>query len=154
LALRGNVPTRVKRLREGRFDAILLAAAGLDRLALDLDGLHVHTLPRELFVPAPAQGALAIQTRAKDAELAALCAAVLGDAVTAEAVAAERELLQTLGGGCNLPLGVALERDAQRWYAHAFLGAGHPRADAPARWCRATGAEPAAAIAELARRLL
>jgi len=88
LPLRGNVPTRVRRLREGRYDAIVLAAAGLDRLALDLRDLIVLTLPRELLVPAPGQGALAIQTRADDEELRELCARVLADRETAVAVEA------------------------------------------------------------------
>ena len=147
-ALRGNVPTRVRRLREGRYDAIVLAAAGLDRLALDVSGLVVLTLPREQLVPAPGQGALAIQTRASDGALRELCARVLADPEAAATVAAERALLVALGGGCNLPLGVTLQRDAKRvWHALAFLGAGHPRPEHPARWCRASGADPAAAAA-------
>ncbi|HEX6882032.1 MAG TPA: hydroxymethylbilane synthase [Planctomycetota bacterium] len=154
LPLRGNVPTRVRRLREGRHDAIVLAAAGLERLALELEDLVVLTLPRELLVPAPGQGALAIQTRAGDAELVALCARALHDAPTAATVAAERELLVVLGGGCNLPLGVSIARGARGWQAEAFLGAGHPTPAAPARWCRATGADPAGAGRAAAERLL
>lgn len=155
LPLRGNVPTRVKRLREGRYDAIVLAAAGLDRLALDLGGLHALTLACEQFVPAPGQGALAIQTRADDALLRACCTRVLADPLAAETVAAERELLQVLGGGCNLPLGVSLRRTAAGTFeAAAFLGADHPRPGAPARWCRAGGPTPAAAAAEVGEQLL
>jgi len=154
LALRGNVPTRVRRLVEGRYDAIVLAAAGLERLALDLDGLVVLTLPRALLVPAPGQGALAIQTRAGDEELLALCARALHDPTTAATVAAERELLVALGGGCNLPLGVSIARDAPGWRAEAFLGAGHPTAEAPARWCRTEGPDPAGAGRAAAEQLL
>jgi len=154
LSLRGNVPTRVQRLREGRYDAILLAAAGLDRLGLALDGLVSVTLPIDWFVPAPAQGALALQVRARDLELRAVCAAVLGDATAAATVAAERALLTTLGGGCNLPLGVALRPEARGWSAVAFLGAGHPAPEHRARWCRASGADPAAAATALGQRLL
>ena len=134
LALRGNVPTRVRRLREGRYDAIVLAAAGLERLALDLGGLVVHTLPSDLVVPAPVQGALAVQTRARDQELRELCGRVLADPLAAATVAAERSLLVAMGGGCNLPLGVALRRESERsWRATAFLGAGHPLPHHPAR---------------------
>ena len=153
-SLRGNVPTRVKRLREGRHDAIVLAAAGLERLGLDLGGLVVVTLPTDLLVPAPAQGALAIQTRERDRELRALCERVLADPTAAATVAAERGLLVALGGGCNLPLGVALRREGERsWRAIAFLGADHPLPHQPARWCQATAADPAAAAAAVAERL-
>ena len=153
-SLRGNVPTRVRRLREGRHDAILLAAAGLERLALDLTGLVVQALSSELFVPAPGQGALAVETRTSDAELRALCERVLADPIASATVAAERSLLVAMGGGCNLPLGVALERDSERsWRATAFLGAGHPHPDHPARWCRASGPDPAAAATALGTRL-
>ncbi len=153
-ALRGNVPTRVRRLREGRYDAIVLAAAGLDRLALDLSGLVALTLPCAELVPAPGQGALAIQVRARDHELRALCARVLGDAEAAATVAAERALLVALGGGCNLPLGVALVRESERsWHARAFLGAGYPRPEHPARWCHAHGPDPEAAVAAVGARL-
>lgn len=154
LALRGNVPTRVRRLREGRYDAIVLAAAGLDRLGLDLSGLVVHTLTRDELVPAPGQGALAVQTRARDRELRAICAAVLADPEAASTVAAERALLVALGGGCNLPLGVALRRESEHsWHVSAFLGAGVPLAEHPARWCQARGADPAAAVAAAGARL-
>jgi hydroxymethylbilane synthase len=152
--LRGNVPTRVRRLREGKYGAIVLAAAGLQRLGLDLTGLVVETLPVDLLVPAPGQGALAVQTRASDAELRGLCARALADPLAAATVAAERSLLVAMGGGCNLPLGVALRRDSGgSWRASAFLGAGHPRPEHPARWCRAAGADPAAAVAALSARL-
>jgi len=109
LDLRGNVPTRVRKLREGHYDAIVLAAAGLDRLKLSLDGLVAFDLSLDLFVPAPAQGALAIQARAGDARLIELCRRCLHDEPTARAIAAERSLLAAAGGGCNLPLGAAVE---------------------------------------------
>jgi hydroxymethylbilane synthase len=147
LALRGNVPTRVRRLREGRYDAIVLAAAGLERLNLELGDLVVRTLPAELLVPAPGQGALAIQTRADDAAVRELCARVLGDPETAAAVVAERALLVALGGGCNLPLGVALTRDARGCRVTAFLGAGYPRPEHPARWCCTRGPDVESAVA-------
>ena len=70
--LRGNVPTRVRKLREGGYDAIVLAAAGLARLELELSGLEAVWLEPTLFVPAPAQGALALEIREGDYELASL----------------------------------------------------------------------------------
>jgi hydroxymethylbilane synthase len=154
LELRGNVPTRVRKLREGRYDAIVLAAAGLERLALATDDLSIRDLPVELFVPAPAQGALAVQVREDDHELARLTRAHLHHEIDAQAVAAERALLAAAGGGCNLPLAAALERDgAAGWVAHGFLGAGHPAGARHGRWACARGRDPLAAAEEL-RRLL
>jgi len=160
--LRGNVPTRVRRLREGRWQAILLALAGLQRLQLDLRGLHVRALPPGLIVPAPAQGALAVQVRADDGALAALCRRKLHDEDTHAAIAAERWLLQHAGGGCNLPLGAhvtAQDGDGHgdgapgRFLARGFLGAGHPEPGRTARWAQARGGSPAAAAALLLARL-
>ena len=67
--LRGNVPTRIQKLREGQYDAILLAAAGLERLELDLSDFHVEQLEPTEFIPAPAQGVLAWQIREDDYKL-------------------------------------------------------------------------------------
>jgi porphobilinogen deaminase/uroporphyrinogen-III synthase len=153
LSLRGNVPTRVERLRAGRYEAIVLAAAGLDRLALDVTDLCVLDLAPEQLVPAPAQGALAVQVRAGDRELIELCRQHLHDAPTAAAIAAERALLARAGGGCNLPLGAcveAVDEHADRgggWRACAFLGPGHPRAEHRSpRWSTAGGSSPEQAI--------
>jgi hydroxymethylbilane synthase len=104
--LRGNVDTRLRRLREGRFDAILLAMAGLSRLGRGGEATEVLE-PRQ-FVPAPGQGAIAIECREDDA-VARVAVAALDHEPTARAVAAERAFLAALGGGCNVPLG-----------AHAF----------------------------------
>jgi uroporphyrinogen-III synthase len=153
--LRGNVPTRVRRLREGRFDAILLASAGLDRLGLDTSDLVDLGLPLDLIVPAPAQGALALQVRADDEALIRLCRECLHDEPTAIAVAAERSLLVRAGGGCNLPLGCHFERasSSTTWRARAFLGADHPRAGCAPRWATAEGADPEAVLSALHARL-
>lgn len=102
-ALRGNVPTRIARLREGRYDAIVLAAAGLDRLELELEDLVRVDLDPRHFVPAPAQGALALQMREDDSRADWL--AQLTHDNTAEAIAAERSILRALDGGCQLPFG-------------------------------------------------
>ncbi len=156
LALRGNVPTRVKGLRDGRLDAILLASAGLERLGLDLAGLIGLELPVELVVPAPAQGALALQVRASDRELAALLGRELTDPGTERRVQAERSLLQELGGGCNLPLGVNVEATGlpgpRSFRARAFLGQEHPPGS-PARWCEAFGASPESAARAVGKTL-
>ena len=102
--LRGNVPTRVQKLRDGRYDAVVLAAAGLARLELDLSGLEVRFLSPELFVPAPAQGVLALECRRDDFELASVLTE-LHSVEAYKAVAAERGLMAMLQGGCQLALG-------------------------------------------------
>jgi hydroxymethylbilane synthase len=104
--LRGNVDTRIQRLREGRFDAILLAMAGLTRLGRAAEATEALD-PRQ-FVPAPGQGAIALECRDADAAVRE-AVAPLDHAPTARAIAAERAFLEALGGGCNVPLG-----------AHAF----------------------------------
>jgi hydroxymethylbilane synthase len=104
--LRGNVDTRIRRLREGRFDAILLALAGLSRLGRADEA--TEALDPRSFVPAPGQGAIALECREDDESLRA-AVAPLDHAATARAVGAERAFLAALGGGCNVPLG-----------AHAF----------------------------------
>ncbi|MDZ7706238.1 MAG: hydroxymethylbilane synthase [Trueperaceae bacterium] len=102
--LRGNVPTRVQKLRDGAYDAVVLAAAGLERLGLDLGGLEPHFLAPDVMVPAPAQGVLALECRRDDFEVASLLTD-LHDATTYKAIAAERGLMSMLQGGCQLALG-------------------------------------------------
>lgn len=99
--MRGNVDTRLRKLEEGQVDALMLACAGLDRL--DLGERCSERLDPTTFVPAPAQGAIALETVAGSA--AARACEALSDALTAMAVAAERAVLVSLGGGCLLPLG-------------------------------------------------
>lgn len=103
LEFRGNVDTRLRKLAEGQVDAILLAAAGLDRLE-KTDWIRERLDPKE-FCPAAGQGALAIETRSNDfATVAAV--AFLDDGATRFAVNAERTALAGLGGGCQVPIGV------------------------------------------------
>lgn len=102
--LRGNVPTRIQKLRDGEYDAILLAAAGIKRLALDVSDLEVHPLPPATFVPAPGQGALAIECREQDEEVLAALAAI-HDAQAAQEIELERNLMARFDGGCQLALG-------------------------------------------------
>ena len=103
--LRGNVPTRIRRLGEGRnVDAIVLAGAGLTRLALDLSAFVKIELPPETWIPAPGQGALAAQCRADDDAIDALLAQ-LADPACAVATRWEREFLRVIEGGCSTPFG-------------------------------------------------
>ncbi len=108
--IRGNVPTRIEKLRKGDFDAILLAAAGIERLELDLSDLTIVKLhPRE-FVPAPAQGVLAFQTRTEDLDTRRILKQ-LHQPEVAEVTNIERSVLKLFDGGCQLPLGVYCEKD-------------------------------------------
>jgi len=101
-SIRGNVETRLRKLREGQVDALVVALAGLVRLGLAEEATQV--LPFELMLPAPGQGALAVEIRADNAPVAEMLSRI-GDPATTAAVTAERTLLQALGGGCSLPLG-------------------------------------------------
>lgn len=102
--LRGNVPTRIEKLRKGDYDAILLAAAGIERLELDLEDLHVEHLKPEEFVPAPAQGVLAWQIREEDTSLMTVIDEI-SDLDVLIRINIERQILNMLDGGCQLPLG-------------------------------------------------
>ena len=103
--LRGNVDTRLGLLRDGDVDAVILAAAGLDRLGLEPD--HVSPLPTDEMVPAPGQGALAVHTR--EGSDAAEAAGALDHPPSRVAFEAERRVVELLGGGCRLPLGAYAE---------------------------------------------
>jgi len=101
VAIRGNVETRLRKLADGEYEAVVLARAGLRRL--ELEPRHVVLEP-ELLPPAPGQGALAIEARAGDRDIA-LLVEVLHDPATGAAVRAERRLMSELEGGCRLPVG-------------------------------------------------
>ncbi|MDP2764749.1 MAG: hydroxymethylbilane synthase [Brevundimonas sp.] len=126
--LRGNVDTRLRKLAEGEFDAILLAVSGLNRLGFER--VIRERLSLDEFLPAPGQGALALQTRADDR--AAAWVAALNDPMTALAVAAERGAMTALEGSCRTAVG-----------AHAAIAEGRLRLttemlapDGSARWRR------------------
>ena len=106
--LRGNVPTRVARI-DNDLDAVILAKAGLVRLGLD--GAITEQFDVDRMLPAPAQGAMAIQCRSEDRELM-LRLSVLDHEPTRRAVDAERAMLHELGGGCSVPVGGAATVDA------------------------------------------
>lgn len=108
--VRGNVPTRVRRAAEGVFDAVILAAAGLERLGwpsdgeFEFEGTMLHATMLGSFLPAPGQGAIAVEVRGND-DNALRVVSILDDADTSAAVRAERAVLRALGGGCHLALG-------------------------------------------------
>jgi hydroxymethylbilane synthase len=102
LDLRGNVDTRIEKLKRGDYDAIVLAKAGLDRLGLS--GNITEVLPTDVCLPAAGQGAIGIEARAEDAETLGILAA-LNDAETRSGVDAERAALAGLEGGCQVSIG-------------------------------------------------
>jgi len=105
-SIRGNVDTRVRKVREGEFDAVMLAAAGIRRLGLEDD--VTEWLSPDTMLPAPGQGALAVQCRAGDEPVLALLDAI-DDAGTRAATTAERAFLRALGAGCTAPVGAYAE---------------------------------------------
>lgn len=109
--LRGNVPTRIQKLREGHYDAIVLAAAGVYRLKLDLTDLHLHEFSVTEFIPAPAQGVLGLQVRESDLELRSALLAGIHHNDVRETIFLEREVMRLLQGGCQLPLGVYCRKE-------------------------------------------
>jgi hydroxymethylbilane synthase len=109
IEMRGNVETRLNKIRDGYADGTLLAAAGLNRLEIhEWENLTFHALPIEEVVPAPGQGAIAVQCRAGEAEN--LPASIFCD-VTRRAVDAEKNLMSYLGGGCHSCIGAYLDQD-------------------------------------------
>jgi len=104
--IRGNVTTRLKKLEEGKFDAIILARAGVERLGL-ADKISFCFEPNQ-FIPAPAQGALAVQTRSNDLTTTKLIAAT-DDKKTRIVCSAERQVLTTMQCGCHAPVGAFAE---------------------------------------------
>jgi hydroxymethylbilane synthase len=103
--IRGNVPTRIEKLEAGHFDAILLAKAGVDRLQINLDKFKTIRLDPTEFVPAPAQGVLALQIREADKQLKELLQSINHPEVQSK-IEIERNVLRLMKGGCQMPLGV------------------------------------------------
>ncbi|NQT34994.1 hydroxymethylbilane synthase [bacterium] len=119
--LRGNVPTRLEKLAAGEYDAIFLAVAGVKRLKLTLDEFKVVELDPAIFVPAPGQGALAVQMR-EDDPLFNEIHSLLHDRETGQATTLERKVLTYFGGGCGLPLGAYAEPTGNLIKLHGFWG--------------------------------
>ena len=128
--LRGNVPTRLRKLAENNWDAIVLARAGLERLALSpaqteitFEGrqFFIEVLPRESFLPAGGQGVIALQIRAGDEDMRTIVDSV-NDHETLLCLRAEREFLRLLHGDCNSPVGVlaTIENGMMKLRAQVF----------------------------------
>jgi hydroxymethylbilane synthase len=116
--IRGNVPTRIEKLKSGDFDAILLATAGVKRLKLDLVGISAKEIDARLFIPAPAQGVLAFQCRATDERIKAILLKLHNREVQA-AIDIERGILSSFGGGCQIPIGVHAEKQENHFVVRA-----------------------------------
>lgn len=109
--IRGNVPTRIDKLRKGGFDAIVLAAAGIKRLELDLSDLTIVRLNPKEFIPSPAQGVLAFQAAEENLKVRKVLK-LLHQSAVSSVTNIERKVLNLFDGGCQLPLGVYCEKDA------------------------------------------
>lgn len=143
--IRGNVDTRMRKVRTGEYDGTVLALAGLRRLGIDVADVEILD-PREC-PPAPGQGALAVQCRVDDAATLGAVAA-LDHATTRRAVEAEREVLRLLGASCEIPLGTwARAEDGE-----VVLDAALPGGEAILR-ARVRGTDPLAVARECADAL-
>lgn len=116
--IRGNVPTRLQKLRDGQFHAIILAMAGIKRLELDMSDFETIRLNPKEFVPAPAQGVLAWQTKTDNMDVRRILRRLHNSDVL-KCTNVERKVLRLLDGGCHLPLGVYCEADTKGYY-HAW----------------------------------
>lgn len=126
--IRGNVATRLAKANT-EVDAVVLAAAGISRLGLDLTAYHCYELAPQECIPAPAQGVLAFQIREDDANLHTIVQQ-LHDPNVAACIAIERQILQHLGGGCQQPIGVYAEQKNGQfhvWATHSRVWDSPPR---------------------------
>ena len=146
--LRGNVPTRVRKVDEGQVQAAILAAAGLRRL--DMHHRIARLLDAPAWLGAAGQGAIAVQARASDARMVALLA-TLDHAPTTRAIAAERAFLAALEGGCQVPIGAAFVCEGDRDVLHGFVA--ETSGASMIRGRRTIGADPASDGRRLADEL-
>jgi len=128
--IRGNVPTRIQKLRDGIADATVLAAAGLERLQCDISGLYAVPLAAPMCIPAPAQGILAYQIRKGDDAMMAV-SRLLDDAHSRQIIAIERQLLHAFGGGCQVPIGIYAQQDGHG--VHTWISYAKAASDMPLR---------------------
>jgi hydroxymethylbilane synthase len=147
-SLRGNVDTRLRKLDEGQFDTIVLAAAGLRRLGLELRISEM--IPVDVMIPAVGQGALAIETRDDQGDCYQLAHA-LEHRASRIAITAERAFLAVFGGGCQVPIGAHAEIDGENIELRAFVS--EPDGS-HARRGNLTGTDPVSLGKTLAEKLL
>lgn len=148
-SIRGNVETRIRKVREGRYAATLLAAAGVERLELTQE--VSEWLDLAVMLPAPGQAALAVQCRADDDETLRLLGA-LHHSATAMAVTAERLFLTALGGGCSAPIAAFARVVSDSIHMHGLVGAADGQEIVRVEGTAADAASLATALADDARR--
>jgi hydroxymethylbilane synthase len=132
--LRGNIPTRIQKLRDKKYEAIVVASAAIERLGLDISDFHIEKLTPQELVPAPAQGVLALQIREGDKNMQAVIDKINHPEVE-EIVSIERKIFNLFRGGCNLPLGIYCEKQSDEndkpffkaWAAFAPEEKAYPR---------------------------
>jgi hydroxymethylbilane synthase len=151
--IRGNVPTRLQRIRDGRLreeplHGTVLAAAGLERLGLDLSGLEVRALRPEEILPAPAQGALLAETRYDRGDLVEILRA-FHDSAAERCAHLERRVLAGIGGGCQQPLGAfaELQQEGSLRLRAAFA------AEEGLRWAASEGTDDDRLLADVVKGL-
>lgn len=132
VGLRGNVPRRLNAVKTLQVDAVVLAAAGLHRLGIDLADFKTQTLPLDKFVPAPGQGALAIEVTCECPPKLLQAIQGLNDSTTEISTRIERLILKELEGGCTLPLGVHCQKSDKGLKVLSFLGIQQQGAKTPA----------------------
>ena len=126
--LRGNVQTRVRKLRDEKYDAIVLAKAGITRIGMDISDFHVEEIAPVEVIPAPAQGVLAVQIREADQELYDALQQINNQEV-AETISVERKVLNLFEAGCHAPLGSycrKVDGKFQSWTSNAETNEGFP----------------------------
>lgn len=150
--LRGNVPTRVQKLRDGRYDAIIIAQAGVRRLDLDVSDLRSTILEEHEFLPAPGQGILGIQTRAGDGAIIDIVSK-LDDPTARLQMELERGLMARFEGGCQLPLGAYSHIDGKNLNLTAVLGVRKDNRWVGLRRASSSGTDPQAVVDDVYRQL-
>ncbi|MEL6390119.1 MAG: hydroxymethylbilane synthase [Bacteroidota bacterium] len=141
LPVRGNVPTRIGKIDNGEVDAVVLAAAGVERLDIDLSNYNQLKFNPIEFVPAPAQGVIGYQCRTEDTVTRSIIAGI-HNADTARCTNVERDILRLLDGGCQLPLGAYVHSDyAGNFHCYTMLGTtlGSPINHFQCSWSTASG---------------
>ncbi len=147
--LRGNVDTRLRKLREGQYDAIVLAAAGLKRLGLE--DVITELIEPDVLIPAVAQGIIGVEARAGDDTVLPLLVA-LDDPAARVAITAERAFLARIGGGCQVPVGALAQLEGDELLLYGMIGARDGRMVRGMR--SGSAADPAGLGSALAEELL
>jgi hydroxymethylbilane synthase len=150
--LRGNVPTRIGKLRDGQYDAIVIAYAGIQRLDIDVSDLEVRLLDFDTFLPAPAQGILAVEIRDDDSDVQKLVSSIDEPNLRTQ-VRLERGLLARFEGGCQLPLGAISIVESGRHTLKAAFGISDNDRWAELRRTEVSGVDPDAVVEDAYRKL-